>query len=163
MSKAAELREATNRIVAVALEAERRAQGTVVLTWAARLENLLQNLLIAAMRPTSQNQRDRLFEGYGPLSSFSAKIEIAYLFELIPKEIRDALTHIKNLRNRFAHSIEILHLDHPKVQPILQNILNPTDSEKRASVAFVEAIQPIDKYLVDRAAEVKKPGDIRKC
>lgn len=45
---------------------------------------------------------ERLFE-VGPLSSFDARINIAYAFRLISKTHREDLRLIKDIRNRFAH------------------------------------------------------------
>jgi mannitol repressor len=46
---------------------------------------------------------DELFIGYGPLSSFSAKISVAYGFGLIPKWMKQDMTYIRKIRNHFAH------------------------------------------------------------
>ena len=46
---------------------------------------------------------DELFIGYGPLSTFSAKISIAYGFGLIPKWMKQDMTFIRKIRNHFAH------------------------------------------------------------
>jgi hypothetical protein len=65
------------------------------------IENLLEKLLRKAMVSTI---KDELFEGYGPLNTFSAKIELAYGFGLISKNEKLDLHAIRKIRNEFAHS-----------------------------------------------------------
>jgi hypothetical protein len=48
---------------------------------------------------------NRLFSGAGPLSSFSAKIDLARLLGLMTDPIRSDLHKIREIRNEFAHSI----------------------------------------------------------
>lgn len=46
-----------------------------------------------------------LYEGYGPLSSFSAKILFLYALGVISEEGKSELQIIKNIRNIFAHDV----------------------------------------------------------
>jgi DNA-binding MltR family transcriptional regulator len=45
----------------------------------------------------------KLFEGYGPLSGFSARIDIAYAMGYLPRIIHRELHLIREIRNHFAH------------------------------------------------------------
>jgi DNA-binding MltR family transcriptional regulator len=67
----------------------------------------LESLLRAFFRrdPHSRKQAvDPLFTGYGPLSTFSARIQMAYAMYLIPKIIRDRGELIRKIRDHFGHS-----------------------------------------------------------
>jgi DNA-binding MltR family transcriptional regulator len=71
------------------------------------VSNRLESLLRAFLRDETENKRfalDSLFVGYGPLTSFAAKIHISYSIQLIPQIIRDRLDMIRKIRNHFAHS-----------------------------------------------------------
>jgi DNA-binding MltR family transcriptional regulator len=68
------------------------------------VEDTLQKLLMTAVRPLSNTKAAKIFDGYGPLSQFSEKIDIAYIFELIDKTSYDDLRAIKDIRNKFAHT-----------------------------------------------------------
>jgi len=46
---------------------------------------------------------EELFNGYGPLSSFSAKISIAFALGLISDDMKRDLTLMRKIRNHFAH------------------------------------------------------------
>src|ERR1700719_2492999 len=51
----------------------------------------LQNALTQKMRPISNNFQERIFENYGPLSSFSSRIDLAYAFSILDDETFDDL------------------------------------------------------------------------
>src|ERR1700730_17456544 len=62
----------------------------------AAVDNSLRAALLTKMRPLSRAMKDRLFEGYGPLATVAAKIDLAYALEIIPTEIYDQLKKIKH-------------------------------------------------------------------
>jgi DNA-binding MltR family transcriptional regulator len=66
----------------------------------------LESLLRAFFRSDAQSRKqiDPLFKGFGPVSTFSARIQMAYVMYLIPRIIRDRLEMIRKIRNHFAHS-----------------------------------------------------------
>jgi DNA-binding MltR family transcriptional regulator len=66
-------------------------------------------LLLTAGRPLSNKTAKRIFAGMGPLSSFSAKIEVAYMFEFIDKATCEDLRIIKDIRNAFAHTTRFVY------------------------------------------------------
>ncbi|MFZ1430127.1 MAG: hypothetical protein WAS21_25555 [Geminicoccaceae bacterium] len=67
------------------------------------VEDSLQAAIQRRMRPQSADEIDRLFDGQGPLSTFSAKIMVGYAISAIGPEQKRALTSIKEVRNAFAH------------------------------------------------------------
>ncbi len=46
---------------------------------------------------------DELFQGFGPMATFSQRIAIAYAVGAFHKSMRDNLRAIKEIRNHFAH------------------------------------------------------------
>lgn len=62
--------------------------------------------LIEAIFPhdLSKKHRNKLLTYPGPISSFSSKIELAYVFRLINKSLYDNLNALRKLRNDAAHS-----------------------------------------------------------
>lgn len=63
----------------------RQTEAGNALVVAGLVEDELEKLLLAAGRQLSNRTAKAVFGGMGPLSSFSAKIEVGYLFELIDK------------------------------------------------------------------------------
>jgi len=92
-------------IVDLCKEGERSA---VVLS-AARVDIALEDAIKALLRP-NPGGTDDLFEGDRPLSTFSAKISLAYRLSLIGNNLERALQLIRRIRNDFAHSHEKLTL-----------------------------------------------------
>lgn len=71
------------------------------------LENALEKNLLN--RLVSHNRVENLFRGYGPLATFSAKINVAYAVGLIPEHITKDLHTLRKIRNRFAHETTSLN------------------------------------------------------
>lgn len=66
------------------------------------LEHFLASILKHVLR--KEPEVDELFHGFGPFSSFSQRISVAYAFGLIEKKTQDNLKAIKDIRNYFAHT-----------------------------------------------------------
>jgi DNA-binding MltR family transcriptional regulator len=86
-----------------------RADASHVLVTVTALEELLELALLYKMRELSNNVYDNLFQGYGPLSSFSAKIDIAYALSIIGNALISDFRALKDIRNAFAHPREAIH------------------------------------------------------
>jgi hypothetical protein len=84
------------------------AEASKAIVVAGIVEDWLQTLLLAAGRPLSNTQASLLFDGYGPLATFSARIDVAYFFKLIDEPTCNDLRAIKGVRNTFAHSKAVL-------------------------------------------------------
>jgi hypothetical protein len=88
-------------------EGERAA----VILGASRVELALEDAIKVVLRPNPGGSDD-LFEGdRRPLSTFSAKITMAYRLSLIQNDCERALQLVRRIRNDFAHSHERLTLD----------------------------------------------------
>lgn len=76
-----------------------------ILIVTAHVEDFLTDL-IKAILPTEANkvQQNRLFNYPGTLSSLSSKIELAYAFRLISKNLYESLNALRKIRNDAAHS-----------------------------------------------------------
>jgi DNA-binding MltR family transcriptional regulator len=76
-----------------------------VILQASLVEGILEAILTTKMRPDlPKDLKDRLFDGSGPLSSFAAKINVAYALELFGPVFLHDLNLIRELRNGFAHA-----------------------------------------------------------
>jgi len=89
-------------IRATAKEFEKESDRAVVVLGAAKLDNLLYQLLAARLIPCSSGD-DELLDGDRPLSTFSSRINIAYRLGLITHNFAKALHLVRKLRNDFAH------------------------------------------------------------
>lgn len=81
---------------------------------ASYLETLLEQFLRVHL--IQSRVVDEMFQGNGPLASFSARIALCYALGLISEEIYRDLTLIRRIRNHFAHNIEKASFQDPVVQ-----------------------------------------------
>ena len=84
-------------------EVWRQTHPMVVMTVVSVLDYELVRSITKKMPNLDKEINKRLFRGYGPLSTFSSRIDIAYALGLISAEIHQELTKIRNIRNLFAH------------------------------------------------------------
>jgi DNA-binding MltR family transcriptional regulator len=73
-----------------------------VILGAARIDLFLYNVIQHALHP-STSRSDELLDGDSPLSTFGARIEIAFRLGLIDANLTRALHQIRKIRNSFAH------------------------------------------------------------
>ena len=98
----------------------KQAHTSIALLMCARLEKNVQWILEASMPKLSKTQANLLFKGIqGPLSTFYAKIEVAYSLGLIDHREKITLHAIRNVRNEFAHSDEEIHFDRGNIISII--------------------------------------------
>ena len=71
---------------------------------AALLEQALETALLTHFRVDKAEARTLFADQEGSISTFAIKIKLAYALGVIDPIIRTELTHIKNIRNVFAHT-----------------------------------------------------------
>ena len=87
---------------------------------ASLLDDQLKALLEKFLVP--DKHMPKMFATYAPLSTFSAKFELAYLLALIPKDIRDDIDTVRKIRNLFAHRVEDVVFSKPPVSDLAMNL-----------------------------------------
>jgi len=93
-----------------------RTHAEIGVVGAAIIEEQLLRALLTKMRPLSGEMKKRLFDGYGPLSSFSAKIDLSYALQILNKDQYDDLTVIRRIRSQFGHSMPLVNFDKPEMR-----------------------------------------------
>lgn len=83
-------------------EFSRESDRAAVILGAAKLDLAIRELLVKKFRPNPSGQ-DELFDTDKPISSFSARINVAYRLGLIDKQLANSLHLIRRIRNDFAH------------------------------------------------------------
>lgn len=73
-----------------------------VILGAAKLDLSLRELLVGRLLPNASGQ-DELFDTDKPISTFSARINVAYRLGLIDKQFSNLLHLVRRIRNDFAH------------------------------------------------------------
>ena len=63
-----------------------------------------------------------LFDAFGPLSTFSAKIRISYAIDLLHESMANDLDLVRRIRNAFAHSLEPKTFQDPTITRMVDNL-----------------------------------------
>jgi hypothetical protein len=78
--------------------------ASTCLTSAAVLDERIAQALRLRMVNLNAALQKKLFKGYGPLSSFWARIDIGYALGMLSKDIAKEAHTIRGIRNDFAHT-----------------------------------------------------------
>jgi hypothetical protein len=74
------------------------------------LEESLKGAMISRLRPAAGHSidiNDKLFRVGGPLGNFQPKIDLGYQLYMFDKPIRNAMYGIAEIRNLFAHQLDM--------------------------------------------------------
>lgn len=82
---------------------------------AAFVENNLALAIMARLRRLDAAEQEHLFENRGTISDFASKIDLGFALNIYGPLVRDDLDCIRQIRNRFAHYLDIRDFDHPNV------------------------------------------------
>ena len=93
---------------------EKETDRGAALVAAAFIDDVLKSMLIAKFVDRPKNVKQFL-EYPRPLSTFSSRIELAYLLGLIGPKMYKGLKQIQKIRNDFAHSHKSLSFEDVKV------------------------------------------------
>ena len=102
------------------------------------VDSFLADLIAANMPNLSNRMRTKLFEGYGPLGSFAAKIDLAYCMGHIPSELRRRLQAIRDIRNEFAHSTKLLNFESDTILAMMKKF--PDYKSERPHLFFLDKV-----------------------
>src|SRR6266404_3362168 len=116
---------------------------TAAIVGAGFVEHELARAILARLRYLSPSEHNRLFDGYGALSSFAQKIDIGYALGIYDKVERKELEAIKAVRNEFAHNLRIRTFRHPKVRKECRSLLSDKHQVFLSKIAIREAPPPL--------------------
>lgn len=119
----------------------------VAIIWASALDENLKLALLAKMQPLSRDIKDRIFDGYGPLSNFSAKIDVSYAIGLLPKEFYEVLRLFNKIRNKFAHATEVVHFQDKRISDLIDQIRHDESNVEDNKIILLNKLVEIETYL----------------
>lgn len=130
---------------------------------AAFLDKALSDLLYLSLVADKRIEKD-LFEGTAPLSSFSARIKLAFYLGKISKECRADLDIIRGIRNEFAHHAELISFDDQSIADRCRNFqFSYHKQQNRPRAHFTAAVSRILAMLhstgLNSLAPTVKPDD----
>lgn len=87
------------------------------------VERRLEQALQSRLRTDQPDIVDDLFRPSGPLGPFSSKISLAYLMGILTDQAHKDLANLKNIRNKFAHDLELDSFDAPSTRDRCKNLM----------------------------------------
>jgi DNA-binding MltR family transcriptional regulator len=151
-----------SKLIAEALVKE-SDRGCVIIG-ATLLAEALEELLKSVCRQTAEDIKatiDPLFQGYAPLSTFSAKIQVSFALGILPRSLRDKIEIVRRLRNDFAHEWGPIDFDDPRCASRVNLVIGPPSEKKQPTEReFVGPLGPTRQQLVTRIAFALSIQDI---
>jgi DNA-binding MltR family transcriptional regulator len=136
------------RLAEATRKADALSQSATVLVACAVLDAELERALEVIMRPLNSKMRSRLFEGYGPLSSLSSKIDLAYVLNITTDSVHTNLVIIRRIRNKFAHTTEVLTFESDGIKELYQTLRKPIEPIGKYDIdVFVECVDDVVSFL----------------
>ena len=103
-------------------EVDNQSDRGAAIILGALVELALEATLEQGWPEISNTMRARVFEGTGPLATFSAKIEVGHASGVFGPTTRANLHLIRKIRNEFAHRWEPLGFEADRVRRLCSNL-----------------------------------------
>jgi hypothetical protein len=129
---------------------EKQRHAAIVVRLNSILEYDLERAIKRKFRPLHKDMRKRLFDAYGPLSTFAAKIDIAYALDITTEAIHKELGTMRKIRNKFAHTKDALSLDVEPAKALFLELKRPPGIKGTYVQQFVQCGVVLDDYLDGR-------------
>jgi hypothetical protein len=100
---------------------ERQEDRGAAILAAAYLEDRLTRA-IKAQLISDAKITNSFFSGMGPLATFSAKINLAYLMGIFNETNKDFFHTIRKIRNEFAHNLAPIAFENPKIERLCKQL-----------------------------------------
>lgn len=124
-----------------------RSQAGYVLWGAALFDKGLEDELLLKMKPLKKAMRQRIFESYGPLANFAAKIDLCLALDAISEKTYSNLRALNKIRVMFAHSPGPTRLQDEKVAEQLASIVGPIPDGADVASLFTTALRNISNDI----------------
>ncbi len=134
----------------------RETDRGVALMAAAYLENSIEDLLNKYFIKDISS-KENPFNKYGFLSSFSSKIDLAYMLGLISNKTKRELNWIRGIRNDFAHSADFKDFDE---QTFIDRCNNLSSYEKSKDLSprdiFIDAVLRLSGIIYKTKLDIEE-------
>ena len=122
---------------------------------AAYFEDRLRAAIMTRFVALNRRDEAEIFKPYGPLSTFKAKVDIAFALGLYDRKTRKDLHTVGEIRNKFAHSPEPMEFDHEKVAAKCRKLdTKAAQDSDDLRERYLTYLREIGKRLLERIAGV---------
>lgn len=138
-------------------------RAAIILSASALDDLLLYAIALKLSCNPTGNEIDYIFRQAGPLGTFSARMEIALLFDVIEDETYQQLDTIREMRNACAHSKHPLTLKDSALAVVAMRLFEPLGfipvsfAQRNLKMAFSAEVSVLQQTLVTGSrAEARK-------
>jgi hypothetical protein len=142
-----DLKEAATSLAHSIRELGRQSHAAVAMRLITMLEYDLERCLLRTFRPLNRKMRKRLFDAYGPIATFAAKIDLTLALGITTEATHKELHKMRKIRNAFAHSRDGLSLDTEPVKTLFYTLARPAGITGSYLEQFVKCGVLIDDEL----------------
>ena len=108
---------------------------------------------------TSKSREKDIFDGKGAFGNLSAKLDVAYVCQLLPRDLVDCIHHLRKLRNNLAHAVSPFTIEE-NLEHIFE-VFNRTNGNLPAGLAHLSGEIVYQSFLrkvmgTDHPTEVGK-------
>jgi DNA-binding MltR family transcriptional regulator len=137
----------------------RESDRGLILVSASYLDIALEDLLrskFTSLNKASSVIINSLFDNFGPLSSFSAKIKIVYAMGLVEEWVYHDLEVIRKLRNEFAHGMGLAAFSSKEVVRLTELLKGADHAVTQLSKQKVKTLKPNTRKRATKSIELEK-------
>jgi hypothetical protein len=156
-----DLTEAAKKLAEALILTHRQSHAAIVMRLITILEYDLERCLVRTFRPLNRAMRKRLFDAYGPVSTFAAKIDLAHALGITSEAAHKELHKMRKMRNAFAHSRAGLSLDTEPVKTLFYTLARPAGITGSYADQFVKCGLLIDDELEAYLVSKGETEDLR--
>ncbi len=113
-----------------------------------QLEQILRIHLLGGV---AVKDKDHLFDSNGPLANFSSRIKLCGCLKLLPGSAVNGLHKLREIRNTFAHDVEVPTLN------------DPPFSDKIKSLMANEDFRVLNRQVMNRVGVFPPPDDLSRA
>lgn len=132
-----------------------RGQAATVLTAISAIEDVFEDVIKSRMVVLSKKMESRLFQGYGPLNTFAAKIDIAFALGLLSERDYADMQIIRKVRNEFAHSRAVTGFEKKEIADLVGRLSKPKKEVDWAYDWYFSRAAEIGYAMIDAAMRLR--------
>ena len=144
------LREIINEATRYHAELDGESDRAAAILAAAYFEERLRDAIMRKFTDINKTLREKIFTGYGPLSTFSAKIDIARALGIYDQKTYNGLHKIKRIRNMFAHASTPIEFNQQDIADLCRNLTpkSPLTSENMRA-RYIHYLEEVENDIMN--------------
>jgi hypothetical protein len=156
-----DLRESFAKLTESLIRTERQSHAAIVVRLTSIIEYDLERSIKWKFRPLNKEMNSRLFDAYGPINTFAAKIDIAYALDITNDGTHQELNKMRKIRNEIAHPKKSLSLDTEPIKTLFHTLVRPPGITGSYLQQFVQCGVVLDDYLEAFLVRMGETKDLR--